>query len=136
MATQHNYHYPFHLEHTFALHSTSSNPSASLQHLLSPQTIARTEMSGWMGSLFGSRRSTQESARDAIVGLRQQLLMLEKKEDFLQTKIEDETKKARANATSNKRCKLSAHGFREFASRKGKEGKGWQAGRVLWSLRE
>jgi hypothetical protein len=61
-------------------------------------------MSGWMGSLFGSRRSTQENARDAIVGLRQQLLMLEKKEDFLQQKIDDETKKARANATSNKRC--------------------------------
>lgn len=65
-------------------------------------------MSGWMSSLFGARRSTQENARDAIVGLRQQLLMLEKKEDFLQQKIDDETKKARANATSNKRCQFQS----------------------------
>lgn len=64
-------------------------------------------MSTWMGSLFGTRRTTQESARDAIVGLRQQLLMLEKKEEHLAKKIEDELKKARANATTNKRCALA-----------------------------
>jgi AraC-like DNA-binding protein len=57
-------------------------------------------MSGWM-SYFTGRKATTESARDAIVGLRQQLLMLEKK-------IEEEEKKARANATSNKRRTLSA----------------------------
>lgn len=61
-------------------------------------------MSGWMGSLWGTRRTTQESARDAIVGLRQQLLMLEKKEEHLANKIDEEMKKARANATTNKRC--------------------------------
>lgn len=60
-------------------------------------------MSGWFG-LFGGRGDTRESARDAIVGLRQQLLVLEKKEEFLQKKIDDEMKKARANATTNKRC--------------------------------
>jgi charged multivesicular body protein 4 len=65
-------------------------------------------MSGWMSSLFGSRQSTQDSARDAIVRLRQQLLMLEKKEEFLQKKIDDEMKKARANATTNKRCEWRA----------------------------
>lgn len=62
-------------------------------------------MSGWM-SYFSGRKDTREGARDAIVGLRQQLLMLEKKEEFLQKKIEDELRKARANATTNKRGEL------------------------------
>lgn len=61
-------------------------------------------MSGWMSYFTGSRRNTQEGARDAIVGLRRQLLMLEKKEEHLNKKIEEEMKKARANASSNKRC--------------------------------
>jgi charged multivesicular body protein 4 len=60
-------------------------------------------MSGWM-SYFTGRKDSRESARDAIVGLRQQLLMLEKKEEHLGKKIEEELKKARTNATSNKRC--------------------------------
>jgi charged multivesicular body protein 4 len=59
-------------------------------------------MSGWM-SWFGGRKDTREQARDSIVLLRQQLLMLEKKEEHLQKKIDDETNKARANATTNKR---------------------------------
>ncbi|ORY27435.1 Snf7-domain-containing protein [Naematelia encephala] len=65
-------------------------------------------MSGWMSWFGGSRRDTRESARDAIVGLRQQLLMLEKKEEFLQKKIDEEMKKARANATTNKRLATAA----------------------------
>jgi charged multivesicular body protein 4 len=64
-------------------------------------------MSGWASWFGGGRKDSRESARDAIVGLRQQLLMLEKKEEFLGKKIEEEMKKARANATSNKRCKWS-----------------------------
>ncbi|KAL7419634.1 ESCRT-III subunit protein snf7 [Cryptotrichosporon argae] len=64
-------------------------------------------MSGWL-SLFGGRKDTRESARDAIVGLRQQLLLLEKKEDYLQKKIEDETAKARANVATNKRAATNA----------------------------
>ncbi|CAK9781220.1 Snf7-domain-containing protein [Cutaneotrichosporon oleaginosum] len=64
-------------------------------------------MSGWM-SWFGGRRDTREQARDSIVKLRQQLLMIEKKEEHLQKKIEDETSKARANATSNKRVAMNA----------------------------
>nr|ODN85127.1 vacuolar-sorting protein SNF7 [Cryptococcus depauperatus CBS 7841] len=64
-------------------------------------------MSGWM-SYFTGRKDTRESARDAIVGLRQQLLMLEKKEEFLQKKIEEEMRKAKANATSNKRLAMAA----------------------------
>jgi len=61
-----------------------------------------------MSYLVG-RKDTKESARDAIVGLRQQLLMLEKKEEFLQKKMEDEQSKARANSATNKRCES---GFR------------------------
>ena len=55
-------------------------------------------------SWFGGRKDHKESARDAIVGLRTQLLMLEKKEEFIQKQIEEETRKAKANATSNQRC--------------------------------
>ncbi|TRM68068.1 Snf7-domain-containing protein [Schizophyllum amplum] len=58
-------------------------------------------MSGFMG-LFGARRDPKQSARDAIVSLRQHLQMIEKKEEFLQKKIEEELKKAKANAVSNK----------------------------------
>ncbi|GMK55368.1 hypothetical protein CspeluHIS016_0204240 [Cutaneotrichosporon spelunceum] len=64
-------------------------------------------MSGWM-SWFGGRKDTREQARDSIVDLRQQLLMIEKKEEHLQKKIDDETSKARANATSNKSAALYA----------------------------
>ncbi|OCF30580.1 vacuolar-sorting protein SNF7 [Kwoniella heveanensis CBS 569] len=64
-------------------------------------------MSGWM-SWFGGKKDTREGARDAIVGLRQQLLMLEKKEEHLNKKIEEEMKKAKANATSNKRLAMAA----------------------------
>ena len=53
-------------------------------------------------SYFGGRRDPKQSARDAIVTLRQQLQMIEKKEEHLQKRIEDETKKAKANAVSNK----------------------------------
>jgi charged multivesicular body protein 4A/B len=53
-------------------------------------------------SLFGGRRDPKQSTRDAIVNLRQQLQMLEKKEEFLNKKIEEELKKAKANAVTNK----------------------------------
>ncbi|WWC68654.1 vacuolar-sorting protein SNF7 [Kwoniella pini CBS 10737] len=64
-------------------------------------------MSGWM-SWFAGKKNTTEGARDAIVGLRQQLLMLEKKEEHLNKKIEEEMKKAKGNATSNKRLAMAA----------------------------
>ena len=51
-------------------------------------------MAGIM-SYFGGRRDPKQSSRDAIVTLRQQLQMIEKKEDYLQKKIEEETKKAK-----------------------------------------
>jgi charged multivesicular body protein 4 len=58
-------------------------------------------MAGFM-SYFGARRDSKQAARDAIVSLRQQLQMIEKKEDYLQKKIDEELKKAKANAVSNK----------------------------------
>jgi len=51
---------------------------------------------------FTGRRDTKSSTRDAIVTLRQQLAMLEKKERHLQTEIDEDVRKARANAVSNK----------------------------------
>jgi charged multivesicular body protein 4 len=59
----------------------------------------------WMGWFGGGRNDHKESARNAIVELRSQLLMLEKREDHIQKQIDEETRKAKANATSNQRCK-------------------------------
>ena len=51
---------------------------------------------------FGGRKDSKQVTRDAIVGLRQQQAMLEKKEEYLIKKMEEELKKAKANAVSNK----------------------------------
>ena len=53
-------------------------------------------------SYFGARRDPKQSARDAIVTLRQQLQLIEKKEEYLQKKIDEELKKAKLNAVTNK----------------------------------
>lgn len=58
-------------------------------------------MAGFM-SYFGGRRDAKASSRDAIVTLRQQLQMLEKKEEHLQKRIDEDLKKAKANAVTNK----------------------------------
>ena len=58
-------------------------------------------MSGFM-SYFGGRRDPKQAARDAIVELRQQLQMLEKKEEYLERKIQEEHNKAKTNAATNK----------------------------------
>ncbi|KAF7332147.1 Vacuolar sorting protein [Mycena kentingensis (nom. inval.)] len=63
--------------------------------------ILSTTMASFM-SYFTGRRDTKQSARDAIVGLRQQLQLIEKKEEHLQKKVEQELKVAKANAVSNK----------------------------------
>jgi len=59
-------------------------------------------------SYFGARKDPKLAARDAIVNLRQQLQMIDKKEEHLQKKIEEEIKKARANAVSNKTVATAA----------------------------
>jgi charged multivesicular body protein 4 len=64
-------------------------------------------MAGFM-SYFGARKDPKQAARDAIVNLRQQLQMIDKKEEYLQKRIEEETNKARANAVSNKTVAAAA----------------------------
>jgi len=64
-------------------------------------------MAGFM-SYFGGRRDPKLSSRDAIVTLRQQLQMIDKKEEYLQRKIDEELKKARANAVTNKAAATAA----------------------------
>ncbi|KAI0751567.1 Snf7-domain-containing protein [Daedaleopsis nitida] len=64
-------------------------------------------MAGFM-NYFGGRRDPKTSSRDAIVTLRQQLQMIEKKEEYLQKKVDEEIKKAKANAVSNKAAATAA----------------------------
>lgn len=59
-------------------------------------------MAGFMSYFGGGRKDPKQTARDTIVELRQHLQMIEKKEEYLQKKIDEEMKKARANAVSNK----------------------------------
>ena len=59
-------------------------------------------MASFMSYFGAGRKDPKETARDAIVGLRQQLQMIEKKEEYLQKKIDEEVKKAKANVVSNK----------------------------------
>ena len=53
-------------------------------------------------NLFGKAKS-KTAPKDAIVRLRESLEILEKREKYLQTKIDSELKLARQNATKNKR---------------------------------
>ncbi|OBZ77139.1 Vacuolar-sorting protein SNF7, partial [Grifola frondosa] len=64
-------------------------------------------MAGFM-SYFGGRRDPKQSSRDAIVTLRQQLQLIEKKEEYLQKKIDEELKKAKTNAVANKAAATAA----------------------------
>jgi len=64
-------------------------------------------MSGFM-SYFGGRKDTKQSTRDAIVTLRGQLQMLEKKEEHFQKRVEAELKTAKANAVTNKSVATAA----------------------------
>ncbi|ORX89199.1 hypothetical protein K493DRAFT_331227 [Basidiobolus meristosporus CBS 931.73] len=59
-------------------------------------------------NLFFGKAKAKSTPKDAIVRLRETLLMLEKRENFLQTKIDNELKVAKANATKNKRAALMA----------------------------
>lgn len=65
-------------------------------------------MAGFM-SYFGGRKDPKNAAREAIVQLRQHVQLIEKKEEYLQKKIDEELVKARANAVSNKAGMVSSH---------------------------
>ncbi|KAJ1336721.1 hypothetical protein BSLG_007040 [Batrachochytrium salamandrivorans] len=58
--------------------------------------------------LFGKAKAAQTTPKDAIVKLRESLEMLEKREKYLQTKIDAELKIAKTNAAKNKRVALMA----------------------------
>ncbi|CAE6434389.1 unnamed protein product [Rhizoctonia solani] len=64
-------------------------------------------MSGWM-SYFTGKKDTRQTARDAIVNTRQHLAVLDKKEENLQRKIDEELKKAKASAVNNKTAATAA----------------------------
>jgi hypothetical protein len=51
---------------------------------------------------FTGRGDSKQTARDAIVSLREQLMMIEKKEEHLQRQIAQDLATAKANAVSNK----------------------------------
>lgn len=53
-------------------------------------------------SYFTGKRDSKQTARDAIVSLREQLMMIEKKEEHLQRQIAQDLATAKANAVSNK----------------------------------
>ncbi|CEQ39329.1 SPOSA6832_00864, partial [Sporobolomyces salmonicolor] len=65
-------------------------------------------MSSWISYLTGRGAATKDSTREAIVNLREHLLMLDKKEEYLGKKIDDELRKAKANATTNPRARGGA----------------------------
>ena len=66
-------------------------------------------MSSWLSYITGSgSKDTSASAgkaKNAIIELRQQLLMIDKQEEHMMKKIDDENQKAKVNATTNKRGK-------------------------------
>ncbi|KAF8336837.1 late endosome to vacuole transport-related protein [Cantharellus anzutake] len=57
-------------------------------------------MSGWM-SWFTGPKDTKRPAREAIIKLRQNLQLLERKEEHLQKQIDEQHAKAKANAVTN-----------------------------------
>jgi charged multivesicular body protein 4 len=59
-------------------------------------------MSGWMMNMLGARKDTRQTTTTAIVGLREQLAMIDKKEDHLARLIEEQHNKAKKNAITNK----------------------------------
>ncbi|KAI0321802.1 Snf7-domain-containing protein [Amylostereum chailletii] len=59
-------------------------------------------------SYFGGRRDPKQTAREAIVGLREQLLMIEKKEEHTQRQVDESLAKAKANVSSNKAVATAA----------------------------
>ncbi|KAF8558920.1 Snf7-domain-containing protein [Imleria badia] len=94
--------FPFR-EHSQFLWLSATDPSSSLVDSIHTSFVStpRTMMASFM-SFFGGKRDSKQAARDTIVSLRQQLQMIEKKEDHLQKRIDEELKKAKANAVSNK----------------------------------
>ena len=73
-------------------------------------------MASFMSYFGAGRKDPKQTARDAIIGLRQQLQMIDKKEEYLQKKIDDDLKKAKANVVSNKAGELKRISFLPYGS--------------------
>jgi charged multivesicular body protein 4A/B len=58
-------------------------------------------MAGWMPNMFGKKDSRQ-SATEAIISLREQLAVLDKKEEHLERRVEEELRKAKLLVTAKK----------------------------------
>jgi charged multivesicular body protein 4 len=58
-------------------------------------------MSGWIPDVFGKKDSRQ-SATEAIISLREQLAVLDKKEEHLERRVEEEHRKAKSLVTAKK----------------------------------
>ena len=63
------------------------------------------------GRMFGKKEDKALSAGEAIQKLRETEEMLNKKQDFLEKKIDMEVANARKNAKTNKRAALQAGDF-------------------------
>ncbi|KAJ2740362.1 ESCRT-III subunit protein snf7 [Coemansia sp. BCRC 34301] len=59
-------------------------------------------------NLFFPKKKEKTTPKDAIINLRETLQMLEKREAHIQSKIDNELKTARTNATSNRRLAMAA----------------------------
>ncbi|OCH92205.1 Snf7-domain-containing protein [Obba rivulosa] len=59
-------------------------------------------------SYFGGRRDAKQSSRDAIITLREQLQLIDKKEEHMQRQLDEQLKKAKANAVTNKTAATDA----------------------------
>jgi len=59
-------------------------------------------------SYFTGKKDTRQTTREAIVNARQHLAVLDKKEENLQRKIDEELKKAKTNAVNNKTAATAA----------------------------
>jgi len=64
-------------------------------------------MSSWM-SWFAGAKDTKKPAREAIIKLRQNLQLLERKEEHLQKQVDDQHAKAKANAVTNQKLAKEA----------------------------
>jgi charged multivesicular body protein 4A/B len=58
-------------------------------------------MSGWIPDVFG-RKDSRQSATEAIISLREQLAVLDKKEEHLERRVEEEHRKAKSLVTAKK----------------------------------
>lgn len=57
-------------------------------------------------SLFGKAQVQKTTPKDAILKLRENITLLDKRQQYLQTKINNELIVAKTNATKNKKSKF------------------------------